>query len=287
MNGGDGISGRKPLFPCVHRRFARTVMFRRPRCFFHVAPDYQPILREIGLDADAVFSHPAIRIWRNLDDRENGTLDALLADGRHLRLHIKRYRPVFSRTSPADAEAGGLHALMSHDIPAAPLVGWGGLDDGRSFVIIEDLADYRPSDRLLEDGFPFVRLLEPTADLAARLHNAGLHHRDLYLCHFMARPLDDAVDLRLIDAARVRRLSRLFRGRWIVKDLAQFWYSTLVQPITDSQRIAWLTRYAAQRQIDDITPLARRIQGKIAWMARHDARLNRKQPHRNVPIPAD
>ncbi len=60
------------------------------------------------------------------------------------------------------------------------------------------------------------------------LHNGGLHHRDLYLCHFLGRRDENPqADLRLIDAARVRPLpGPLTRRRWIVKDLAQFWYST-------------------------------------------------------------
>src|SRR5205085_11401166 len=136
------------------------------------------------------------------------------------------------------------------------LVGWGKLIDGRSFTIWQDLAGYTPTDKLVEAGVPFDRLLVPTADLAAQLHRAGLHHRDLYLCHFMVKLGEDAADgaateatdVRLIDTARVRRLGGLLtRRRWIVKDLAQFWYSTTKLAVTDEQRSAWLKRYAEQR----------------------------------------
>jgi len=41
-------------------------------------------------------------------------------------------------------------------------------------------------------------LLTPTAQLAAKLHSAGLHHRDLYLCHFMAKVDVDQAELKLI-----------------------------------------------------------------------------------------
>ena len=61
----------------------------------------------------------------------------------------------------------------------------------------------------------------------------------------MAKITGDQTDLRLIDAARVRRLPGFFtRGRWIVKDLAQFWYITLKLPITEKciARL-WLLRY--------------------------------------------
>src|SRR4051812_24751045 len=154
-----------------------------------VDPAWQPVFRELGIDADAVFDHPLIKAWRTLDDRENCTLDAELIDGRQVRLHVKRY-PGAAGAS-ADAEVAGHRALAEAGIPTAPLVAWGAVRDGRSFVIFADLAGYRAADKLLEDGsVRFDDMLTPTADVAARLHRAGLHHRDLYLNHFFVK--DDA-----------------------------------------------------------------------------------------------
>ena len=42
----------------------------------HVASGWQPVMRQLGLDAETVFTHPDIRGWRKLADRENCTLDA-------------------------------------------------------------------------------------------------------------------------------------------------------------------------------------------------------------------
>jgi len=252
------------------------------RSTFHVAPQYQPIVRMIGLDADAVFAHDDIVVWRKLPDRENCILDSDLPDG-HVRLHLKRYSPVRG-TTPAEVEARGHQMLLDRKIPTASLAGWGTLADGRSFVIFDDLSGYRPADKSIEAGTPFDPLLEPTADLAARLHNSGLHHRDLYLCHFMVKLDASTVDVRLIDAARVRRLPRVFARRWIVKDLAQFWYSTLRLPVTDEQRSRWLARYARQRDLSAQSLLAS-IGRKAASIARHDRALHRKRPERDVSIP--
>ena len=114
----------------------------------------------------------------------------------------------------------GHKLLVAAGIPTADLIGWGRIADGRSFVIFDDLAGYQPADKLLESGGTFEEMLRPAADLTVRLHRAGVHHRDLYLCHFMVKRADSAMELRLIDTARVRKLPRLFqRGRWIVKDL--------------------------------------------------------------------
>ena len=249
---------------------------------FRVLPQYQPWMRQIGLDADAVFDHPDIVAWRKLPDRENCTLDATV-DGGPVRLHIKRWTGTGGASQAAADEVRGIELLKGAGIPTVPLVGWGGLVDGRSFVITEDLGGYRDAEKLVQAGVPFERLLEPTAALAASLHRAGLHHRDLYLCHFFARETDPT-DLRLIDVARVRRLAGLFKRRWIVKDLAQFWYSTRALPVSDEQRTRWLARYAAARDLDP-AGLRRSIERKAAAIARHDAKLKIAQPTRNVSIP--
>jgi hypothetical protein len=255
---------------------------------FHVAAGFQPLIRLIGLDAEAVFDHPDITVWRSIADRQNCTLDAEV-EGQKVRWHVKRYTAV--RTpgpTPAEREVVGVRLLQEAGIPTVPLVAWGVLADRRSFVIVDDLAGYRPGDKLLEaGGSSFDRLLGPTADLAARLHTAGLHHRDLYLCHFFIPQEQDAgAELRLIDCARVKKLPRfLTRYRWVVKDLSQFWYSTLKHPeITDGQRMAWLNRYA-EKADTDVGRLRRSVARKVAWIGRHDAKLNRAQPNRNISIP--
>jgi heptose I phosphotransferase len=257
-------------------------MLTSPRDHFFVLPVYQPLMRQLGIDAEAVFSHPLIVPWRTLADRENCTLDAQL-DGRRLRLHIKRYPAGAARL--AEDERTALDRLRRFGVPSIELAGYGTLADGRSFIMTEDLAGHHDAEQLLRAGGLFQRLLEPTADVAARLHGAGLHHRDLYLCHFFVKAAGDP-DVRLIDAARVRPLSSAFtRRRWIVKDLAQFWYSTLALPITDAQRNRWLERYAQQRGMASPTRLRRAIERKARAIGRHDEKLRRAQPQRNISIP--
>jgi hypothetical protein len=96
------------------------------------------------------------------------------------------------------------------------------------------------------------------------------------------------LDLRLIDAARVRPLpGPLTRRRWIVKDLAQLWFSTLSLPISDPQREDWLQHYARAAGIADVQSLQKSIQKKSTAIANHDARLRRRQPLRNISIPTE
>jgi hypothetical protein len=256
---------------------------------FHVGPAFASLMREIGLDARGVFTDPRITPWRKLPDRENCTLDEFTDAGK-VRLHVKRYpRSPGARSSApttADLEQVGYQLLVDAGIPAAPLVAWGVLTDGRSFTIWQDLSGFAPGDKLVEAGTPFAQVLEPTAELAAKLHAAGLHHRDLYLCHFMVPPTTtDGQPVQLIDTARVRKLPGWpLRRRWIVKDLAQFWYSTTRLPISDEQRDQWLTAYAGRRGISPRS-LRGAILRKAAAIRRHDASLNAKQPTRNVSIP--
>jgi hypothetical protein len=251
----------------------------------HIAPQFQGMAAQIDLDAAGVFSDPAIKPWRTLSDRENCLWDLKLADGVAIRLHVKRFAPRRSADDPARVEAAGYAALRRHGIPTADVVAWG-RHDGRGFIITRDLRGFRAADKLIEQGAPFERLLIPTADLAATLHNAGLHHRDLYLCHFLARLDDGEVELRLIDAARVRRLpGPMTRRRWIVKDLAQFQFSMLALPITEAQRQRWLEHYVSRTQIARPVALGKSIARKCAAISAHDKSLRRRQPGRHVSIP--
>jgi hypothetical protein len=254
---------------------------------FHVDPAHQPALREIGLDADAIFTHPQIKVWRSIAERENATLDATLTDGTRVRWHVKRYRATGNGTSPAMAEVEGVRLLDAAGIPTVKIIGYGAIADGRSFIITEDLAGFTAADKLIESGgATFEQLCGATADLAGKLHDKALHHRDLYLCHFFARVDGGKVELRLIDAGRVARLPRWpFRGRWIIKDLSQFWYSAEQIGVPEERRRTWLERYACRRGLPSPEPLRRAIERKAAWIAKHDAKLRTKQPARNVSIP--
>jgi hypothetical protein len=248
-----------------------------------VAEPFRETFRQLGITAEGIFTNPAIRAWRVLDDRENCTWD-LPRGSETVRLHLKRF-PRWRGKSPAELEAEGYRMLGERGIATASVATWGTLDDGRSFIATVDLDGFAPADKLLETGLQFDRLMNETAAMAAKLHSSGLHHRDLYLCHFLARcPNGDAAELRLIDAARVRPLpGPLTRRRWIVKDLAQFWYSTLALNVTDAQRDQWLRKYCGDAEAADA--LKRAIMRKSAAIQAHDARLRRRQPHRNISIP--
>lgn len=273
-------------------------MFQIPKNELRVTTSYRPAMREVMAAmgatesnlADAFFKHPAVKVWRSLDDRENATLEATLTNGRKIRWHVKRYPAQRGFYLPADEEERGYRCLTIERIPTAPLVAWGKMMDRRSIVIFDDLTGHTPADKLLERGeATFDQLLAPTAELAGALHARGLHHRDLYLCHFLAKIEPHWVDVKLIDTARVKRLPGvLTRRRWVVKDLAQFWYSTTRRPqVTDAHRDAWLAEYAQAAGEKNVARLKRSVLRKAAWIARHDKKLSAEQPGRHVSIPSN
>ncbi|MEX0885567.1 MAG: lipopolysaccharide kinase InaA family protein [Phycisphaeraceae bacterium] len=94
-------------------------------------------------------------------------------------------------------------------------------------------------------------ILTALARLVARLHGAGLFHRDLYLAHIFLSPCVDAGDeatLTLIDLHRIRR-ARVLALRWRVKDLAALHHSTPAAAATRADRVRWFKLYRGCRRL--------------------------------------
>ncbi len=239
----------------------------------------QDLLTRAGLQPQHIFDDPRIVAWRDLPDRQNCYLD--FPGG---RLHIKRFKPPHGRDALREARAISL--LQSAGIPTVPLVAHGTCNDGRGFLISEHLASYAPADRVLKDPEHRADLPERIADLATMLHRAHLHHRDLYLCHFFVpEDADEHREIHLIDPGRVARMPPWpLHYRWIVKDIAQLYYSVTDAglPLTLRERI--FTRYTEHASFlvgwicRVFVPL------KASAIARHDRKLRLKRPGRRVSI---
>ncbi len=116
-------------------------------------------------------------------------------------------------------------------------------------------------------------LSQSLAALVAKLHNAGLVHRDLYMSHiFIAAKGESDINLSLLDLQRVVR-TRWRRWRWIVKDLAALNYSTPFSAATNSDRVRWLKLYLAKRSVSaNQRALIRAVVRKTDRIARHSAK---------------
>lgn len=93
------------------------------------------------------------------------------------------------------------------------------------------------------------QLIRAVAGIARQLHENGLCHRDLYLCHFLlSTNADHEIDyqkppeLRVIDLHRVLIRRRLAR-RWIIKDLAGLFYSAVDCGLTLTDLACFMRSY--------------------------------------------
>jgi UDP-glucose:(heptosyl)LPS alpha-1,3-glucosyltransferase len=172
------------------------------------------------------------------------------------------------------------------------------LPDGRreSFVATLRLDGYAPLDQYLEEHFAGSlesrgrerkkAIVAALAKLVRQFHSLGLCHRDLYLCHlFVKEQGDGTVDLRMIDLQRAGDQTFPAR-RWVVKDLAQLYYSSLPLPITDRDRLRFVALYApGATERRNRKSLVRRVRGKVRAIAKRDAAQNRENPNPRLEDP--
>lgn len=116
----------------------------------------------------------------------------------------------------------------------------------QSFILLEAI-DY---DKSLEDVLlcweinpPSCKekwqLIEKTSVMVRGMHQAGVFHRDLYLCHFL---LGDRGKLTLIDFHRARCFSKL-PSRYRRKDLAALYFSSLLGCLTERDFLRFIRSY--------------------------------------------
>ena len=162
------------------------------------------------------------------------------------------------RHSPAKAEWANLERAraLGIDVPEVVAAGerigpWGEL---QSFLMVAELTGCLPlheaipllAARLDRDSFGRLKreLIGEMAEITARLHQARVFHKDLYLCHFyldMGEP--GRCRLSLIDLHRLAE-HRLTGAWWRWKDLGQLLFSTFdVAGIDDRDRSRFWAGY--------------------------------------------
>ncbi len=140
----------------------------------------------------------------------------------------------------AMTEVEAIKKLDTIGIKTTPLVAYGQLGCNpatmQSFVITEDLGDIVSLEEMLQDSIKYPipdeskrLMLTALADIASRLHSAGLCHRDFYLCHFVLSRQNAAAhhyDLHLIDLHRMLQ-NQSPNGNAVMKDMAGLYFSML------------------------------------------------------------
>ncbi|MHC5109638.1 MAG: lipopolysaccharide kinase InaA family protein [Planctomycetota bacterium] len=268
---------------------------------YWVNPDYEAMVRAGGFDTlDALFdvvdaeslTKPGLDSWR-----ERLRIRLTFAD-RPVVLYLKRFtdpppralRDVRRSRDRAHSMAGlewfWMNRLAELGVPTITPLAWGeSLDQGRErrsailtlAVAGESLETWCSSGRGGLDLASYKAVLSHTAGIVARLHGAGIFHRDLYLSHLFfdaTRPIGEAV--HLIDLQRMIAPSS-GRRRWMIKDLAALNYSTPFTIASNAARIRWLKQYLGISKLHaDARRLVYRVVGRSAGMARHDIRRHRR-----------
>lgn len=172
------------------------------------------------------------------------------------------FKNLFSGRLPvlgACNEWRAIRALKRAGVPVPTLAAWGreGWNPARrrSFVVTEELADCVSLEDHCADWARHPpppahkrALIREVATMTRRLHQAGLNHRDLYLCHFLLRRESIQAPrprLYLIDLHRVQRRRRV-PLRWRAKDLGALWFSALEIGLTRRDLLRFFTIYAGE-----------------------------------------
>ena len=117
------------------------------------------------------------------------------------------------------------------------------------------------------------RLLRAVADVARRMHGAGINHRDFYLCHFH---LDESsfeeqeVRCYLIDLHRAQIREKTPR-RWRIKDLAGLYFSAMDCGLSRRDLLRFMHHYSEgglRRALGRDRRMWRRVEKRAAKLYR-------------------
>ncbi|MEN6306936.1 MAG: lipopolysaccharide kinase InaA family protein [Anaerohalosphaeraceae bacterium] len=271
-----------------------------PDVFAH--PEYAEALKQIHLDTlDAIFAFEGGKALVKKELTHWRSRTEFVIGNPPQRCFLKRYDHPPMMTQVRNWLAHGQKALtaMYDYLPCGPLeqagVGtyhtiayggrWRGLFEDRSFVILLEI----PAAQSLEKQLPDCLTQPPQnsnqteraafiyslADFVRRFHQAGYCHRDLYLCHIF---FSAANGFSLIDLQRAFQ-PRLFRRRWILKDLTQLYYSSPGDVISQSDRLRFYLRYCQKERLTaSDRRFIRQLKRKAWWMADRQIRRGKEVP---------
>ena len=168
--------------------------------------------------------------------------------------------PIFS----AVTEWRAIQRLDELGIPTTPAVAYGCRGHNpaylRSFLLTRDLGDIISLETLCADWKRHPpeprfkrRLLLAVADIARRLHDNGLNHRDFYICHLCLdrqRLAQGEIHLYLIDLHRVG-MRHDIRPIDRMKDMAALYFSAMDIGLTRRDYLRFLRTYR-QRSLHDL-----------------------------------
>lgn len=159
----------------------------------------------------------------------------------------------------AMTEVKAIQKLTDIGIATTPLVAYGQRGTSpanlQSFVLTEDLGDIVSLEDICADAktYPLTAenkqlMLKAVANMAVKLHSAGLVHRDFYFCHFALsrqHALINQYDLYLVDLHRML-LNQSPNGNAVMKDIAGFYFSAMQNGFSADELALFRQHYLKQ-----------------------------------------
>jgi heptose I phosphotransferase len=169
----------------------------------------------------------------------------------------------------ASSEWKAIDRLSDRGIKTAEVVGYGarGFNPARreSFIVMRELSEQVELEDFLVTFGGLVgknryllkrQLIRSVAKIARSMHEAGINHRDFYLCHFQIQDRDwlnwspgQQVEVSLLDLHRAQRRSKV-PARWLVKDLGALLYSSIDGVLTFKDMVLFLKDYSDEHWRD-------------------------------------
>ena len=206
-------------------------------------------------------------LYRNMNGRK--TLRFYIGDeGFFIKQHFGiGWKEVFKNLSQlklpvigAKTEYNAIRYLHDIDIDTMEVVGFSqqGINPAslKSFLITKELDDTIS----LEDYCvnwatqpPIfaekLLLLRKVAAIVKRMHENGMNHRDLYICHFLMRKKNEIAEedsrLFLIDLHKAQ-LRKKVPERWLIKDLSALYFSAMHIGLNNRDFFRFIKMYRGQ-----------------------------------------
>lgn len=202
---------------------------------------------------------------------KGGSVGELLKNLLSLRM------PVFSAKNEWEA----IEHLHRHGVDTMTAVAYGYRGVAplwtESFLITEELKNCISLEEVFLRGVwktltvavrrDLVRLL---AETVKKMHEAGVNHRDCYLCHFLWNREENR--LYIIDLHRSQIRTHV-PHRWLLKDIASLYFSALSQDVPSTYLLRF-SRFYGEETLKDLMPS---ISKKVDQIRRHNKSLKEKR----------
>jgi heptose I phosphotransferase len=149
--------------------------------------------------------------------------------------------------------------------------------DFSPFVSLEEIVQNSPERLVGANGLQFRRkLLTKIGQLAYRMHQSGLNHRDFNATHLIVSPEEADFSIALFDFQRVDRKHWL-RYKWMIKTMGELFFSMPEHIFSVDDKILLYKTYHSNRSIGPIDKINLfLISRKTKRIGRHTAKIRKK-----------